>query len=245
MRHKLRKQLSHCYVSVAALDAFVLDYFPEVYRQFGPGWSRTAKETLLLELIEPERLSEALQHQPLPRESWPVPDGPRAQVTVQELVNTELPYDISQKLLQKAAIIEFASTPSGKTVSMPIAYLSHDEFIDWQVTPLAGPHVLRITGRRQIRVIAEEAILHLKGRREYIDIQPSGSESVVYKCRATRRQVTVRVLSGNAIGVDIVFDVMPGTVLSVNRQTIPNLCLLAMRDGDSERFLVICFSPNK
>lgn len=49
-RKVLRTQLDACFPQDSDLDAFTLDWFPEIYRQFARGMSRTEKVNLLLGL---------------------------------------------------------------------------------------------------------------------------------------------------------------------------------------------------
>ncbi|HRI53631.1 MAG TPA: hypothetical protein PLW65_25980, partial [Pseudomonadota bacterium] len=49
-RKVLRTQLDACFPQDSDLDAFTLDWFPEIYRQFARGMARTEKVNLLLGL---------------------------------------------------------------------------------------------------------------------------------------------------------------------------------------------------
>ena len=48
---EVRRQLDEVLRTDADLDAFCLDHFPAVHRRFGAGMERTAKVTLLLQLV--------------------------------------------------------------------------------------------------------------------------------------------------------------------------------------------------
>lgn len=52
-RKVLRAQLNTCFPHDSDLDAFALDWFPEIYRQFARGMTRTEKVNLLLGLGQP------------------------------------------------------------------------------------------------------------------------------------------------------------------------------------------------
>lgn len=60
-RATLRQLLSQCLRTASDLDAFILDYFPSVYRRFGGGMDRTQRENLLLTLAEPSEILSALR----------------------------------------------------------------------------------------------------------------------------------------------------------------------------------------
>ncbi len=60
-RKVLRAQLNACFPHDSDLDAFSLDWFPEIYRQFARGMTRTEKLNLLLGLGQPlEDVAKAL-----------------------------------------------------------------------------------------------------------------------------------------------------------------------------------------
>lgn len=63
----------------AELDAFCLDYFPQVYNRFSNGMDRVTKMNLLLQVSDPEAILRCLE--PGPREKGPVPrqKSPRPQ----------------------------------------------------------------------------------------------------------------------------------------------------------------------
>lgn len=57
---ELRKQIQNRFKSDDDLDAFCIDYFPNIKRQFTNGMTRTAKETKLIELADLEALETLL-----------------------------------------------------------------------------------------------------------------------------------------------------------------------------------------
>ncbi len=60
-RAALRRRIDSALLTESDLDAFCVDYFPDVYRRFGRGWDRVARVSLLLELAAPAVLSARLQ----------------------------------------------------------------------------------------------------------------------------------------------------------------------------------------
>lgn len=78
-RQRVREQLAERLSTVEELDAFCLDYFPEVKRRFTGGMDRLARENLLLEMQDSAEVQAALQRysgqrfysrRRLPRWSW-------------------------------------------------------------------------------------------------------------------------------------------------------------------------------
>ena len=59
---ELRSLLKHRLRLDSDLDAFCLDFFPSIKRRFSNGMDRTQKESLLLELADPDELAERLRH---------------------------------------------------------------------------------------------------------------------------------------------------------------------------------------
>lgn len=60
-RATLRRLLGLSLRTATDLDAFILDYFPSVYRRFSSGMDRTQRENLLLTLAEPHEIVSALR----------------------------------------------------------------------------------------------------------------------------------------------------------------------------------------
>lgn len=60
-RATLRRLLGLILRTSTDLDAFILDYFPSVYRRFSSGMDRTQRENLLLTLAEPNEIVSALR----------------------------------------------------------------------------------------------------------------------------------------------------------------------------------------
>lgn len=60
-RATARKFLDAILLSAADLDAFMLDFFPEVYRRLSSGMERVQRVNLLLTYHQPEEILEALQ----------------------------------------------------------------------------------------------------------------------------------------------------------------------------------------
>lgn len=59
-RNQLRRRLEQLLLADASVDAFCLDYFPEVHKQFSAGMERTRKFNLLLLISDPTELNERL-----------------------------------------------------------------------------------------------------------------------------------------------------------------------------------------
>lgn len=59
---ELRSLLKHRLRLDSDFDAFCLDFFPSIKRRFSSGMDRTLKESLLLELANPDELAERLRH---------------------------------------------------------------------------------------------------------------------------------------------------------------------------------------
>lgn len=58
---ELRKTLARRLRLDSELDAFCLDFFPHIKRHFSLGMDRTLKESMLLELADPDELAERLR----------------------------------------------------------------------------------------------------------------------------------------------------------------------------------------
>lgn len=57
---ELRQELIKALPTDAIFDVFVMDFFPQVYKSFSRGMSRTEKETYLISAIEPDILEERI-----------------------------------------------------------------------------------------------------------------------------------------------------------------------------------------
>lgn len=62
-RHKVRASLDAELRTDEDLDAFCVDFFPEVYRRFSTGMQRPAKTSLLLTLFDAELVADKLRQQ--------------------------------------------------------------------------------------------------------------------------------------------------------------------------------------